>query len=209
MHPALLLIAILGQSPPLVVTPNWALLTNPTVQSALELSVPQTRAIFAIRSTATAILKRLSRKHSTPPAGEQSGPANPALPALAKFGKALSRSKQARLGQITLQAYGPHVIQAPGVGKALGLSVADVNRITKAQATAAAPYDEKVRLYAVAHPAPTSTVKGAGVVPVETPELRQMYDERDAKQTEVLKQSLTQEQNDRLAKMLGKPVKLN
>jgi len=208
MHPVLLFIALLGQSPPLVVVPNWALLTHPTVQSALELSVPQTREIFVIKSACDAVLKRLSWKHSKPAPTLDNGLLVVAPPALIKFGKTLSRKKQERLGQITLQAYGPRVLQAPGVQKALGLSGADVDRISKVQATAALPYDEKVRHYATDQHVPTHTVNGAKV-PVETPEIHSMHLDRDAKLTELLKQSLTQAENDRLAKMLGKPVKLD
>ena len=203
MHSFLFLIATFGQAPPLAVPPNWSLLTHPTVQSALQLSVPQTRAIFAIRSTGNIVLKRLARKHAKAPTPD------PALPALEKFGKGLPLAKQERLSQITLQAYGPYVLTAPGVAKSLGLTGVGVDRITNLQLTEAATYNEKVRLYAAAHHVPTRIEQGDTVVPVETPGIRQMHDERDAKLTELLKQNLTKEQNDLLAKMLGKPVKLN
>ena len=42
-------------------------------------------------------------------------------------------------------------------------------------------------------------------MPVETPEIRKMHAERDARHMEVLVLNLTMEQFDRLAKLLGKP----
>ena len=208
MNSVLLLLAILGQSPPLTVTPNSALLTKPTVQSALELTVPQTRAIFVIHTTAVAALKRLARRHSKAPV-PQVGTPDSALPALEKFGKGLPLDKQERLAQITLQAYGPRVLTASGVGKALGLSAAQVDKITGAQLDTAKPYEEKERLWAEAHSGPWRTVGGDLKVPAVTREISRMNAERDAKLTELLTKHLTPEQNDRLAKMLGKPVKLS
>jgi hypothetical protein len=167
------------------------------------LSVPQTRAIFTIRSSANAVLKRLSRKHSKGPLPD------PAAPALEKLGKTLSQSQKARLAQITLQSYGAHVLEAPGVANALGITPSHAERITNAQQDVARSYEEKERVWAEAHNGPWRIVGGDMKVPALTPEIRRMNDERDGKLMELLKQSLNKEQNEHLAKLLGKPVDLN
>ncbi|MHB8637213.1 MAG: hypothetical protein ACYC96_12160 [Fimbriimonadaceae bacterium] len=205
----ILLIAALGQTPALPVPPNWALLLHPSVQSALELTAPQTRAIFAIRSAGMEIFRRLSRRHPKKPLTRSGLPGLASLPALEKFGRALPRAKQARLAQITLQSYGPHVLKAPGITKALGLSPTEAKRIAKAQAVAAVPYNNEIRTYAVSHHLATRLVDGVVVLPVDTPETHAIQVERDAKLSATLRAGLSAAQNARLIRLLGKPVKLN
>ena len=134
---------------------------------------------------------------------------DPAQPKLEQLGKSLLPAQQNRLWQITLQMYGPYVYDAQGMPTALGLNDTDIARINSELNTVSHAYEVKVDQYVKAHHVQYHLVGGDMMVPIETPEIRKINEEKESKLMAAMHHSLSKSQNERLSELLGAPFKLS